>query len=283
MAHGERGLTVDEKTVRDLKEDNIALREDLRRLRADLDVLRSGRLGTLGFKSAALVSDNALATAKYKDGSVTQAKLADGISRTKLETTETETVTVESGAGYSFPQFQITELGVQILADSTSTEPPLFLLIVPEYVDDLGYVAGVARPDVDYWAGIVGNADDTDNYIQIIARNYVANATDWFARATAYSDSSNAYADLRAQRDGGAIAAVTVTAYPSGTSSVGIAEASNAVIVLMNGTSDPTGTAASDGALLYRSDTDKFRARVNGAWVNLLTSADSVGLTLPTN
>ena len=60
-------------------------------------------------------------------------------------------------------------------------------------------------------------------------------------------------------------------------SSVGIAEASNAVIALMNATSDPTGTAANDGALLYRTDTDKFRARVNGAWVNLLTSADTVG------
>ena len=113
MADGEHGMSAatedtTARKMRQLEEDNIALREDLRRLRADLDVLRSGRLGVLGFKTASLVGDNALNTAKYKDASVTPAKLTGGISRSKLETTESETITVEEGAGYSFPQFQIT-------------------------------------------------------------------------------------------------------------------------------------------------------------------------------
>ena len=259
------------RKVRQQDEEILALRSELRQLRQDLDVLRSGRLGTLGFRTAALVGDNGLNTAKYKDASVTPAKLSGGIARSKLETTESETITVESGAGYSFPQFQITELGVQILADDTSTEPPLFLLIVPEYVDDLAYSVGSPFPDVDYWSGVVGNADNTDNYIELVSRNYTGNLTTWFASVLAYADGSTALVELKAQSDAGTVAEAQLTAYATG---LGTFFLTNAMLVLDSETSDPSANLF-DGALLYRSDTDKFRARVNGAWVNLIDSGDA--------
>ena len=258
------------RKMRQLEEDNIALREDLRRLRADLDVLRSGRLGVLGFKTASLVGDNALNTAKYKDASVTPAKLTGGISRSKLETTESETITVEAGAGYSFPQFQITELGIQILADDTNENPPV-ILFVPTYADPT-YVSGAVRPDVDFWSGIDGNADDADNFIRLRSRNYTGNLLTWYADVLTYADGTNAQVSMEARNNAGTVVEADLIAYAAG---LGTFFLTNCMLVLDSETADPSANLF-DGALLYRSDTDKFRARVNGAWVNLLTSADSV-------
>lgn len=50
-------------------------------------------------------------------------------------------------------------------------------------------------------------------------------------------------------------------------------------LLLAGMTADFT-TALEDGMLWYRTDTDKFRARVNGSTVNLLTSADSVAANI---
>lgn len=66
-----------DRAIRELRDDITALREDNRRLRADLDVLRSGRLGTLGFKSAVLAGDNAIASRYLQDGAVGTTKIAD--------------------------------------------------------------------------------------------------------------------------------------------------------------------------------------------------------------
>lgn len=51
----------------------------------------------------------------------------------------------------------------------------------------------------------------------------------------------------------------------------------NAALALASLTADPG--SPSDGWILYRSDTDAFRGRVNGAWVNLLTDAFFGGAT----
>ena len=257
------------RKMRQLEEDNIALREDLRRLRADLDVLRSGRLGVLGFKTASLVGDNALNTAKYKDASVTPAKLTGGISRSKLETTESETITVEAGAGYSFPQFQITELGIQILADDTNENPPV-ILFVPTYADPT-YVSGAVRPDVDFWSGIDGNADDADNFIRLRSRNYTGNLLTWYADVLTYADGTNAQVSMEARNNAGTVVEADLIAYAAG---LGTFFLTDCMLVLDSETADPSANLF-DGALLYRSDTDKFRARVNGAWVNLIDSGDA--------
>lgn len=263
-----------DKRLRQLQEDVNAAREDNRRLRADLDVLRSGRLGTLGFKTGALVGDNALATAKYKDASVTAAKLAANLPRTSLLTRETALVDVDDGAGFEFSKWRLTDLGIQILADDDHLLPPVFL-IVPSYVDDLAYSGGAPRPDVDYWSGLFGNADNTDNYIELISRNYTGDLTTWFASVIAYADNGNALVELKAQNSAGAIAEIQVTAYPTASSSVGIAGLTNAVLLLMLATADPTGTALIDGMMLYRSDTDVYRGRENGVTVTFITTGSA--------
>ena len=194
--------------------------------------------------------------------------------------------TGSGGADYPHPrqQVDVTEYGggrmrldpagIQIVADDDNRQPAAFF-IVPSFFfeEELSYSGGTPFPDRDFWSGINGNADDTNNYIELISRNYTGNLTTWFASVLAYADGSTALVELKAQSDAGTVAEAQLTAYATG---LGTFFLTNAMLVLDSETSDPSANLF-DGALLYRSDTDKFRARVNGAWVNLLTSADTVG------
>lgn len=75
-----------ERAIRELREELQALRDDNRRLRGDLDMLRSGRLGTLGFKTAALAGANSIDTGHVVDGAITTTKIEDAaITNAKIE------------------------------------------------------------------------------------------------------------------------------------------------------------------------------------------------------
>lgn len=172
---------------------------------------------------------------------------------------------------YGGGKMRLDPAGIQIQGDD-SNRTPAALFIVPEFFfgEDLAYDSGEPVPDRDFWSGITGNADNSDNYIRLISRNYTGNLKTWYAQVVAYADQSNAQVLLSAQKDAGTAISALLNAFATG---LGIFSLSNTMLKLDSETADPTlNIAGNDGMLIYRSDTDRAKLLANGAWVDLIAS-----------
>lgn len=256
-------MTVDEKAIRDLREDVISLRDENRRLRADLDMLRSGRGGTLGWKgNAGLVRENGIITRLIKDAAVTDAKI-DSLSVRKLLAGDIEVeFDITTGAlTWADGTGKLNIAGIQLESDLSGSYLPVIVWL-NDFVDTAAAVSTTyPRSVIEGFTTDIPTAD-----IRMVAASSVD--------IQSFLQLTEGQAILNADDNG--IAATQITLNCSAVSGRRIL-ISNAPVIFAYWTSDPTdGLGAVDGALIYRTDTDKFRARVNGAWVNLLTSADSV-------
>lgn len=175
---------------------------------------------------------------------------------------------------------QIGPTGIQILADDNNLNPPGFWWLARFLrADEVIRVLAVPFPQIDYFSGIIGNADDTDNYVSLRSHNYLGRQTDWFAHITAYADASNALCQIVAQKDGGTTGMAALTAFAN--AGPAIFEMSQAMLMLEGYAADPTlNLAGNDGLMIYRTDLDVARLYANSAWVSLATETFAVAVTL---
>ena len=128
------------------------------------------------------------------------------------------------------------------------------------------FTVNTGTPPVAYMVG-QGLTSNGNGYarLQLISAASGANgaALDIFSR-----DTFSHYASLHAQYQGNVFG---IQAYADGNNN-GYVKVFSCPLWLSTSTSEPS-TNLSDGMIWYRSDTDKFRARINGATENLATES----------
>ena len=250
------------KKLREQSEEILALRREIATFRQDMDMLRSGRLGTLGFKTSALVGDNALNTAKYKDASVTSAKIASMGADKLTEGDVAGNIGIPTAYRVRWADFvQVDADGIKVKAaveDPNNGASETFFYILPEF-----FAPGNDPPAAYIWheALYVGSQPEI---------SYTINAGKATGGARAsfelYTDAGQAIATLATRDTSGVLHSLSLSP-GSGSSKFGMG--TTVRFALAQVTADFA--TVFDSEMWYRTDTDKFRVRANGVTENLAT------------